>query len=154
MFADSSPAVQHLSSRGQELLFHEELQVQLFVLQVQAQKLLHHRPAPVSNTHIHACLFHTHCCLLVWFFYHLPVQFKFNQPVCLLIRWWSVNAFDGPSSPVQFRHLTKYTPTNSQSMWVWFCVSLCLCVCVCVFTSTPLWTRLVGRPAREAMLAA
>lgn len=45
----SSAPVQQLTSRGQELLLHEVLEVQIFVLQVEAQELLHHRPAPVSH---------------------------------------------------------------------------------------------------------
>lgn len=56
----SSAAVQQFTSRGQEFLFHEVLKIQIFVLQVQAQELLHHRPAPVGNRL-------SHIVLLCWF---------------------------------------------------------------------------------------
>lgn len=72
-----------------------------------------------STTDLHLLVTHTY--MPVYFtpsfrsvgFYCFPVQLKFNKPVCLLVRWCFVDAFDGPSSPVQFRHLTKHTPTNS-----------------------------------------
>lgn len=81
-----------------------------------------------THTRLSVSLYHLPVC----FFYCLPVQLKCNKPVCLLIWRCFISAFNGPSSPVQFRHLTEHTPTNNQSLWVCFCVSVCVCVCACL----------------------
>lgn len=47
-----SAGVLWLSSRGQEFIFHKPLQVQIFVIQVKAQELLHHSRAPVGITYV------------------------------------------------------------------------------------------------------
>lgn len=75
------------------------------------------------------------------------VLLKFSKPLCLFFQGCFFSPFDGPSYPVQLRHLNKH---KNQSV----CQPISVCVCVCVFTSTALCTREVGRPASVAMLAA